>query len=102
MNSKVITNFDSVTDVEASYDPTKNKTRNILTTFEKTNVIGLRLEQLAFGAKSLLSDEDLYECKTIHEVVETELEQNKLPFIICRNLINSKEYWKLSDLHIIN
>lgn len=96
-----VAHFDSFTDVLSKYDPSKNKSRNIMTIYEKTNVIGLRLEQLAFGAPSLLDKSQLEKCKSLRDIVDLELKNNLLPFMICRNINNTKEYWKLRDMVIL-
>ena len=73
--------------------------RNILTKYEKTTVIGVRIEQLAYGSSSTLSEEDKKTCKNITEIAEKELALGVIPFMICRNLPNrTEEYWKLKDL----
>jgi len=96
-----VLNFDSFSDITTNYDPSKNKSRNIMTCYEKTNVIGFRLEQLAFGAKPMLESKDLTKCETIRDIAKMELKMNVLPFIICRNMNNGKEYWKLRDMIIM-
>lgn len=88
-------------DIENEYAPSLNKSSNIMTVYEKTNIIGLRLEQLAMGAPSLLDDETLKKCNSIKEVAQEELERKLLPYMIRRNLGNNvKEYWKLRDMFI--
>lgn len=93
--------FSSFEEVEGNYNPNKNKSSNIMTIYEKTNLIGLRLEQLAMGAPSLLDSDELQTCKNIHEVAEKELAQKKLPYMIRRNLgNNNQEVWKVNDMFI--
>ena len=95
------TDFSSYVEVENDYEPERNKSSNIMTIYEKTNIIGLRLEQLAMGAPSLLDDVDLKKCKNIHEVAERELELKLLPYMIQRNLgNNTKEVWRIKDMFI--
>jgi DNA-directed RNA polymerase subunit K/omega len=73
--------------------------RNILTKYEKTTIIGVRIEQLAYGSPSTLSNEDKQLCKNITQIAEKELALGVIPFMICRNLPNrTEEYWKLKDL----
>jgi len=73
--------------------------RNILTKYEKTTIVGVRIEQLAYGSPSTLSDEDKKSCKNITEIAEKELSLGIVPFMICRNLPNrTEEYWKLKDM----
>lgn len=79
-----------------NYDPKKNESINILTKFEKTKIIGTRLEQLARGSKALVNTAGL---TNIRDIALKEFEENKLPFIVCRTLPSgAKEYWKLKDI----
>ena len=75
--------------------------KNILTKFEKTSIVGTRIEQLAYGSPSTLNDDDLKKCKNITQIAELELEKGVIPFMICRHLPNrTEEYWKIEDLII--
>jgi DNA-directed RNA polymerase subunit K/omega len=87
--------------INANYNIQNNRSRNIMTKYEKTNVIGFRLEQISFGAKTMLSKDIEEKCSSIREIVEMELKMHLLPFLICRTLNNKKEYWKLKDLIIL-
>jgi len=72
----------------------------ILTKFEKTKILGIRVKQLNNGAKPFINiDENILD----NFIIATkELEEKKLPFIIQRPLPNNTfEYWKISDLEII-
>jgi DNA-directed RNA polymerase I, II, and III subunit RPABC2 len=93
--AKVVEDF---TDMMASRDVSKYVTRNMMTKYEKTKVVGMRLEQLARGAPTLI---DTTNCKSIRDVVLMELEEKKLPFVVVRELPNGKkEYWRVSDLNV--
>lgn len=71
------------------------KTIPILTKFEKAKIMGVRLQQLAYGAKPRI---DITGLKSIQEIVEKELKQRKILFIIRRNLPNGTfEDWKLEE-----
>jgi len=71
------------------------KTMPILTKFEKARIMGVRLQQLAYGAKPRVNISGL---KSIQEILKKELEERKIPFIIRRNLPNgSYEDWKLEE-----
>lgn len=95
-SSKVISDY---ADTIMQYDPSKNITRNVLTRYEKTKIIGLRMEQLARGAHCYLEKPTL--SMTLREIAMKELEQNKLPFMVVRILPNGeKEYWRLKDMMI--
>ena len=77
-----------------------HKTIPILTKYEKTRILGIRIKQLNNGAKPYIKVPE----NTIDNyiIAEIELKQNKLPFIIQRPIPNNTfEYWKLQDLEII-
>ena len=78
-----------------------HKTMPILTKFERARILGLRAKQLANGADPFIKiSGNLIQN---HIIAEMELEQNVLPFIVCRPLPNGrKEYWKLQDLEQID
>ncbi len=84
------------------YNVSKNLTSPMMTIYEKTNVIGIRQEQLAFGAHSTLPSFELKKLNSVKQIALKEYEMKLLPFIICRKLPdNSKEYWKLNDMIIL-
>ena len=56
----------------------------LLSIYEKTSIIGLRLSQLEHGAKTTLSPEDVSKCKSIKQIVEMEFKKQKIPFKIIR------------------
>jgi DNA-directed RNA polymerase subunit K/omega len=86
---------------DVSFDPAQNTTRNIMTKFEKTAIMSLRLEQLARGAPPCVDAEALG-LKTMREIAVVEMDQRKLPFVVMRTLPNNrKEYWKLRDMVIL-
>jgi DNA-directed RNA polymerase I, II, and III subunit RPABC2 len=71
------------------------KTIPILTKFERAKIVGVRLQQLAYGAKPRV---DVSGLKNIHEIVQKELKERKILFIIRRNLPNGTyEDWKLEE-----
>jgi DNA-directed RNA polymerase subunit K/omega len=77
-----------------------HKTIPLLTKYEKTKILGMRVKQLNNGAQSYIVTSE----KTIDNYVIAlmELEQKKIPFIIQRPLPNNNfEYWKLHDLDIL-
>ena len=79
-------------------DP-RHKTVPILTKYEKTRILGLRVSQLNEGAPRYIKSSTIVDNNII---AEKELKHKKLPFIISRPLPNGeKEYWKLQDLEII-
>ena len=80
-------------------DKKPKKTIPIMTKFEKARVKGVRLQQLAYGAKPRVNTENL---KNINEIVEKELTERKLPFIIRRSLHNGYfEDWRMEEFETI-
>tara|TARA_B100000927_G_scaffold290509_1_gene289563 strand:+ start:13566 stop:14234 length:669 start_codon:yes stop_codon:yes gene_type:complete len=77
-----------------------HKTIPILTKYEKTRILGIRIKQLNNGALPYVKiPEDLLDNFII---AEKELKEKKIPFIIQRPLPNNTfEYWKLEDLEIL-
>lgn len=92
--------IEDYTDIIKKYDPSKNITRNFLSKYEKTKIIGMRAEQLARNAQAYVEfDKNNFDPI---EVAEKELEARKLPFMVCRTLANGeKEYWRLDDMIIL-
>jgi DNA-directed RNA polymerase subunit K/omega len=87
-------------DKEGTIIDEQHKTIPILTKYEKTKILGMRVKQLNNGAQSYIVNSE----KTIDNYVIAliELEQKKIPFIIQRPLPNNNfEYWKLHDLDIL-
>lgn len=78
-----------------------HKTLSFLTKYEKTRVLGQRIQQLNNGAKAYVNvSDDIIDNNVIAEL---ELKEKKIPFIIKRPLPNNTfEYWKLQDLEIID
>jgi DNA-directed RNA polymerase I, II, and III subunit RPABC2 len=78
-----------------------HKTVPFLTKYEKTRVIGQRIQQLNNGAKVYVNvSDDIIDNNVIAEM---EIKEKKIPFIIRRPLPdNSFEYWKLQDLELID
>jgi len=78
-----------------------HRTYPILSKYEKTKIIGLRVAQLNKGAEpyvalktQVILDNSL--------IAEKELKEKKLPFIIMRPLPNGKsEYWNVNDLEYL-
>ena len=77
-----------------------HKTIPLLTKYEKTKILGMRVKQLNNGAPPYIpSNEKIIDNYVIALI---ELEQKKIPFIIQRPLPNNNfEYWKLHDLDIL-
>jgi DNA-directed RNA polymerase subunit K/omega len=77
-----------------------HRTVPILTKYEKTRIIGIRLKQLNNGAEPYIKvAEDIIDNNYI---AEKELKLKKIPFIIQRPIANNTfEYWRLEDLEIL-
>lgn len=72
----------------------------ILSKYEKTKIIGLRVCQLNKGADPYIKLEKRIIDNTL--IAEKELREKKLPFIIMRPLPNGfAEYWNINDLEFI-
>lgn len=87
-------------DIMAAYDPNKNTTKNILSKFEKVKILGIRAEQLQRGAiPNVDFDEANFDAL---KIAKKELQERKLPFMLCRKLPNGKkEYWRLDDMIVL-
>jgi DNA-directed RNA polymerase subunit K/omega len=77
-----------------------HRTVPFLTKYERARVLGVRIKQLNNDAEPFVEvPPDTIDARFI---AENELKQGKIPFIIRRPLPNGgNEYWKLSDLEVI-
>ena len=72
-----------------------------LTRYEKANILGLRAKQINHGS-SIFVDVPR-EIINGHIIASMELKEQKIPYIIRRPIPNGgSEYWKVSDLRIID
>ena len=86
-------------DIMSNYDPKKNKTKNILSKYEKVKILGIRTEQLQRGSEPLIKWEGEFDPRRI---AKEELEQRKTPFMIRRKLPDDTvEYFRLDDMIIL-
>ena len=84
-------------DVYQNYLDDEKQTVPKLTKYERTLIIGIRSQQIANGAKPLVTL-DQKNCDVSY-ISNKELVEHKLPFIIKRKINdNTVEYWRLSDL----
>ncbi len=68
-----------------------------LTKFEKTKILGFRMNQLSQGARPFI--EVPKHVSDVREIARLELEQKRLPIIIKRPMPDGTfEYWRLQDL----
>lgn len=96
MASTSIVSFENIND---NYNPSNNVSRPIMSKYEKTKVLGVRIEQLSRGARSLV---DLPSSASMRDIAIAELEQKKMPFVIIRTMPNGlKEYWKINDMIVL-
>tara|TARA_Y100000389_G_scaffold186685_1_gene207306 strand:- start:4501 stop:4815 length:315 start_codon:yes stop_codon:yes gene_type:complete len=101
MEHTIIDDQSNFNEIVANYNPLNNLSKNIMTKYEKTSIVGVRMEQLAYGAASTLSVEELKKLKNIKDIANEELRQKKIPFMLLRTLPNkSQEYWRISDMII--
>lgn len=97
MNMDDLILTDDSNSILKNYDVKQNKTKNILSKYERTKVIYERMLMLSCGSKSYLSNPEIHK-GDLYKIVLDELDKNKIPFIIKRKIGNSYEYWKLEDL----
>lgn len=74
------------------------------TKYEYTALIGTRAQQLAEGAKPLISLDGFMTSspRFVWDVAQREVQDKKLPFIIHRQFANGvSEYWSAMELSII-
>ena len=70
-----------------------------MTKYEKTNIIGVRMEQLSMGCETYIQNDLAVSLGCVKKIALAEFEQRRIPYIICRSMPNNtKEYWKLADL----
>ena len=72
--------------------------------YEYTMLLGVRAQQLADGAKPLVSFEGLQSShpQFVWKLAEKEVQERKLPFILHRRLPNgTSEYWSATELSAI-
>ena len=77
-----------------------HRTYPILSKYEKTRIVGLRVSQLNKGSKPFITLKNKILDNSL--IAEKELQEKALPFIIMRPIPNAEsEYWKVSDLEYI-
>lgn len=81
---------------------TKASFNDRLTKYEKTLIIGTRIEQLVYGAPTLLSEEDTKSCSNFREIAELELKKKVIPFNISRTMPNNEvETRSIKDMVVV-
>lgn len=100
MSSKIFQTED-FNDIMKKYNPANNKTKNILSKYERVKIIGLRSEQLQRGADPYVEYDTTVPFNP-RAIADEEMRQRKLPFMLRRTLPdNSTEYWRLDDMIIL-
>ncbi len=80
-----------------------HKTYPILSKYEKTKIIGIRVSQLNKGATPYINFNLKTKILDNSLIAEKELIEKRLPFIIRRPIPNGQfEYWNVNDLEIIH
>lgn len=79
---------------------TNRRSRPVLSKYEKTTIIGTRMEQLQRGAEPFIKV-DPSKPVDLREIALEELQQKKLPFKISRTMPDGTvEVWSLDELHV--
>ena len=79
-------------------------TQPYFTKYEYTTLIGIRAQQIAEGARPLVSLEGIVTSspRFVWELAEKEVSEKKLPFLVHRQFPNgTSEYWSATELSII-
>tara|TARA_A100001015_G_scaffold195699_1_gene218216 strand:- start:1367 stop:1825 length:459 start_codon:yes stop_codon:yes gene_type:complete len=77
-------------------DNSDKRTRDRITKYECTKLIGFRAQQLSLGMPSFI---DTKNYNNVIDIAIAEYLENKIPYIIRRPLPDGKyEYWKVQDL----
>jgi DNA-directed RNA polymerase subunit K/omega len=82
-----------------NYDKLKknNKTKPLLSKYEKTSIVGLRAQQIAYGAKPSITVPK-HITNTI-DIAELEFKEKKIPLFIKRYINQtSYEFWRQEDM----
>lgn len=89
---------DDYRNIMNNYDVSKNISNARITRYEKSEIMGTRVTQLANGAPPMIKIEP-NEQLSIHDIVKREYNEGVIPFIIERRIgENHVEYWKFRDL----
>ena len=89
-SKEILTNYDKLRE--------KNKSKPVMSKYEKTKIIGVRAQQISEGSIPLV-EVPKHLTQTL-DIATYELKMRKTPFIIKRNVGNKIEYWKIEDLTV--
>ena len=90
-SKEILTNYESL--------KKKNKSKPVMSKYERTKIIGVRAQQISEGSVPLV-EVPKHLTRTL-DIATYELKMRKTPFIVKRNVGTNIEYWKIEDL-IIN
>ena len=68
----------------------------MMSIYEKTSILGLRMSQLANGAQTTLTLKELESCQNVKEIARLELDKKKIPLKLVRQNVS----YSVSDLII--
>ncbi len=80
-------------------DPTKRKSKNLMTRYEFVRIMGERVVQLTKGAKPLIKQSKLSDELSYQEIAIEELKTNMIPFKIRRFVKDHYEIWRIDELN---
>lgn len=80
-----------------SYDFSKNIIDPTINKYERADILGERISQLACNAPPMVK---VYEGENIKDIALREYHSKSIPFIIKREVGNYFEYWRFRDLII--
>jgi DNA-directed RNA polymerase subunit K/omega len=74
-----------------------------MTIYERTSIIGMRAEQLAHGAESTLSVEQLIGLSNVIDIAKKEFDIHVIPMAIIRTMPNGdKKYLDPDHMEVLN
>lgn len=93
-----IKHVDDYRNIMNSYDVSKNISNARITRYEKSEIMGARVTQLANGAPPMVvikPDEQV----SVRDIAQREYAEGVIPYIIERRIgVDHVEYWKFRDL----
>jgi DNA-directed RNA polymerases I, II, and III subunit RPABC2 len=95
MKSKFI---NDVNEIYKQYYISTRKSRPLMTKFERAKILSIRAQQIEAGMPVLIHPDKIpLTMVDTYEIAKLELKAKKTPIIICRNIDNVTEYWKIED-----
>lgn len=91
-------------ELQENVNKTPRVTTPFYTKYEYTALIGIRAQQIAEGAKPLISIDGMITSSSrfVWDVAEKEVLDRKLPFIVHRRFPSGiSEYWSTTELSVI-